>query len=370
MAARPDFEPLRVGIVGCGWVAQQAHLPTMQQLSEVSAVAATDLDAAQLRLVTRQFGIMQAEPSLDALLANPMVEAVAVCVPVGSHVAVAKQALAAGKHVFVEKPLALSLAECDELIQAARSAGRVAMVGHNLRFLRLFRQARARIGRGELGGLTAIRTAMTSPPRWTDRRSDWPLHRAMGGGAIIEQAIHQFDLWRFLLRLEVDEVYARSQSGERDDESAIVAAQLQQGVLASTFCSEATTLSNDVDVYGDRGRLRITAHRFDGLERFGQSGASGDVAVRLAAIIRTLRTLPRGIRGLRMGGEFMQSYRAEWQHFASAVRAGTRVESSLEDGREAVAVMVAALASLKRGGPVRVAEAAELMPRDLGIGVG
>ncbi len=367
MAATPAFEPLRVGIVGCGWVAQQAHLPAMQRLPEVSAVAATDLDAGQLRLVTRQFGIMQAEPSLDALLANPMVEAVAVCVPAPSHVAVATQALAAGKHVFVEKPLALSLTACDELIEAARAADRVAMVGHNLRFLRLFRQARAMIGRGDLGAVRAVRTAMTSGPRPGDERRGWPMQRALGGGALIEQAIHQFDLWRFLLRREVEEVYARSHSGAGDDQSAVVMAQLQGGVLASTLCSEAATLSNDVDVYGDQGRLRVTAHRFDGLERFGQQGAAGDLSVRLVGMIRALRALPHGIRGLRRGGEFMQSYRAEWRHFASAVRAGSAVESTLEDGRSAVAIMLAALASAKRGGPVRVEDAAELSPRDLGI---
>jgi predicted dehydrogenase len=118
-----------------------------------------------------------------------------------------------------------------------------------------------------------------------------------------------------------------------------------------------TALNNDVEVYGEAGRLRLSVHRFDGLEQFPLRAAAGDLGLRIAAIRSTLRALQQGVRSYRRGGEFMQSCRAEWQHFVAAVRQGTPVESTLRDGRAAVAIVLAAVESAQIGRPVRVGDA-------------
>jgi predicted dehydrogenase len=183
----PAVEPLRIGLVGCGWVAQEIHLPTIERFPEATVVAATDVDAGRLEHVARRFSIARTYPNPTELLADPAIEAIAVCAPVRFHGPIALQSLEAGKNLFVEKPLALSLEACDELIAAAQSASQVVMVGHNLRFLRLVRQARAIIDAGQLGNPKAIRTAMTSANRFHSGVPEWTQHRVQGGGALIER---------------------------------------------------------------------------------------------------------------------------------------------------------------------------------------
>ena len=105
--------------------------------------------------------------------------------------------------------------------------------------------------------------------------SEWQKRRSSGGGALFDQAIHLFDLWRFLLDTEVEEVFATSRSGPWDDETATVTARLTNGALASATCSERTGENNEVEIYGRRGRLQVSCYRFDGLAIFSVGQYSG-----------------------------------------------------------------------------------------------
>jgi myo-inositol 2-dehydrogenase/D-chiro-inositol 1-dehydrogenase len=302
-----------------------------------------------LEAVSRRFGIPRRYADVRGVAADPEVEAVAICLPPCSHVPAALVVLEAGKHLFVEKPLALSLEECGVLIHRARGfPGRI-LVGFNLRHHRHMRRAREILRGAAVGPLQTVRSTFTSMARTEPLVPRWRTRSGQGGGVLMDLGVHHFDLWRFLTGAEVEEVQAFSRMG---DEAAVVAARLSGGVLGSALLSQHSAPSNEVEVYGPLGLLRVSGYRFDGLEVLPSSLQPG-VRTRLQGFTGTLKRLPIGLREMRRGGTHLDSYRAEWAHFIDAVRRGTPTDCSLEDGRAALAVALAAEESCRTGRPVR-----------------
>jgi predicted dehydrogenase len=126
--------------------------------------------------------------------------------------------------------------------------------------------------------------------------------------------------------------------------------------VQSTF-SERTTPVHTLEVFGQRGCLRLSLSRFDGLEVIPVDSVDSAVGTRARAVAATVRGLPRALPELRRGGVFASSYVAQWEDFARAVRSGEPVAPDLEDGRRALAVSLAAAQSASEGRPVPVAEA-------------
>ena len=347
-------KPLRIGVIGCGRVTALRHLPALSRLDDAEVVALADTDAACLKQVADRFHIRNRYPDVLALLNDAVVDLVAVCVPAQFHADVALAALDAGKHVFIEKPLTVTLEQADRVQDRARQVDRKVLVGFNFRWHRLMRQARALLQRGAVGQVETIRTVFTSVHEAPSR---WQTHRASGGGALFDQAIHVFDLWRFLLECEVEEVFATSRSGPWEDETVTVTARLTNGVLATATCSERTGENNEVEVYGRGGRLQVSCYRFDGLEYFPQGSIPGNGRARVEAFLRTLKELPGSLVRLRHGGDVLASYREQWRHFFGVIRRDGPMDSTVEDGRRALEIVFAAMASASRGQPVRVAQA-------------
>jgi len=343
--------PLRVGVIGCGRVTQERHLPALDSLSSARVVAVADIDASRLDMIADRYQIARRTTNFREVVEDSFIDAVAVCVPAQRHVVIALAALDAGKHLLIEKPLALDLEECDLLIEKAAQSTSKVTVGFNLRWHRLVREAREMIRRGDLGRVELIRTTLTSHhekvPDWRKRRDD-------GGGALNEMAVHHFDLWRFLLGSEVEEVFATSRSGDRDDETVTVNARMANGALATSLVSQCTSSNNEIEIHGQHGRLRIDCYQFDGLDFSSTSSPPGDIRSRVRKIARTVAELPSAAMGLRQGGDYVATYRTEWRHFIDSVRDDTPVECTLEDGRRATQVLLASQESASRGQPVKV----------------
>jgi myo-inositol 2-dehydrogenase / D-chiro-inositol 1-dehydrogenase len=346
--------PLGVGVIGCGRVAESRHIPALQDLPGARVAALADVDPARLHQVADRYGIQRRYASAAELLADQGVDVVAVCVPAAFHAEVALAALDAGKHLFVEKPLALSLEECDRILERAARTPVKTTVGFNLRSHRLVRRAREIVGRGDLGPIEGLSSVSSGKARFDPAAPAWRSQQEMGGGVLFEQAIHHFDAWRLLLQTEVEEVVARSHGG---DETAVVSATLASGALVSAIFSEASSEHNEFAIYGQAGRLAFSCFRFDSLELSSAATPPGTTASRLRALRTTLTELPNGLLVARRGGDFDRSYQAEWAAFLHAIRTGGPPPCTLEDGRRAVQIALAALASAASGQPVRVATA-------------
>jgi myo-inositol 2-dehydrogenase/D-chiro-inositol 1-dehydrogenase len=361
--------PLGIGFVGCGIVTERGHLPGLRSLPTAKVLAVSDIDRNRLQRVADRFAVERRYPDFQALLEDPSIDIVAVCVPAQLHVQVATAVLDAGKHLFIEKPLALGLDEADRLIQhAARTSSRT-MVGFNLRWHRRILEARTILRDGVLAPIELVRSTLTSGTQFAEHVPDWRTSRSTGGGEFLETAIHHFDLWRHLLQTEVEEVFAVSRSERWDDETVTVTARLANGVLATSVFSTCTSEGHELELYGRAGRLTVSLLGFGDVALLPSGADPRSVGVGLKGIRRAMRGFPQRAMRARLGGDYVLSYRDEWEHFVEAIRGDAPPESTLEDGRRALQVALAAIESASRGAPVRVDDAVRQVipnaPRDL-----
>ena len=136
--------PIRMGIIGCGSVAQVMHLPNMRDMDQFEIVALADIARDTLDAVGEHYGVAARYTDYHGLLARDDIDAVGIFTPT-THAPPALAALRAGKHVLSEKPLCYAQAEIDELRAAARESGRKLMVAYMKRYDPGYRYARERV---------------------------------------------------------------------------------------------------------------------------------------------------------------------------------------------------------------------------------
>ncbi len=341
---------LPIGFIGCGQ-ATRLHLPALQRVRNVEVLAASDIHPERLRRVADRYRIARRYVDYRRLLEDPTIDAVAVCVPPHLNPEIAIAVLESGKHLFIEKPLALTVEGCDQILRRAAKSRSKATVGHNLRWHALLRQAREILAAGVLGEVQLARTALSKPAP----ANRWGYAMSPGRALLGEFAVHHFDLWRFLFRTEVAEVSATCKATAHGD-AATVTARLQSGVLiAGTFC-DSTQSSNTVEVYGARARLQLSCFQWDSLSVSPIEKVSGDPWERVRHLVAGLPRLPHALwQALpRNGGIFYECYPAQWQHFADCILSNRPIETTLEDGGKAVQIAAAAIESAEYNRPVRL----------------
>ena len=160
---------MRLGIIGCGFVTLDRHLPALRQVPEIDVVAVADTEPERAADAARRLPRGRAV-EVEALLDGD-VEAVAVCTPTATHAELAIAALDAGMHLFLEKPVAPSLEEADRIAERAAGSPLQVLVGFNFRRHRLVERTRQVVRSGRLGCVQAVRTAFTSPV--LDEKREW-----------------------------------------------------------------------------------------------------------------------------------------------------------------------------------------------------
>jgi len=343
--------PLKLGIIGCGWVTEFFHLPALQRVRNASVVAVADDDWDRLKRVAERFQVRRRYTDHKALLDDPAVEAVLVWLPADSQVEVAQTVLAAGKHLFIDKPLVFDLKVWDSLIEQAAQANRkIMVVGLPRRWHPLMRRVRRVVEQGTLGKIHFIRTVLTG--RNAERRTMKELGaRHWVRGLLYEHGIHHVDIVQTLLPSSVEEIFATSSP---DGLTFLMNARLVDGVMVSSTFSEDESHNDEVEIYGGAGRLVVSCYRFDGFEYFPSAVHPGDLKTRVRQAVHTLKELPQGLLRIRQGGNFADSYRAGWQHCTDAIRQDTRPDCTLEDAIRALRVVLAARESVDLGRPVKL----------------
>lgn len=318
-------------IVGCGWVALR-HAAAARGLGWPLVFASRD--AGRARIYARRFGGVAAYGSYAEALADPRVRGAVICTPHDRHLADVRAALAAGRHVLVEKPLARTLHEADEMIAAAAAAGRVLMVAEQFRFMPAFRRVRALLDRDALGPLRELHLAA----RGFQPRRGWRLSAArVGGGALIDGGIHYVHLLRWWGG-RVHRVFALRPPQtllEAEGEDALVLlAELDHGAvgfLANSLAAPGLPKVQWSTVIGARASCLV-----DNRGRWVLLRAPGRSRLWVHA---------RDTRG----------YRAMLAAFGEAMARGHAAEMDAVEGRRDLAVVLAAYRSLAEGQPVRPA---------------
>lgn len=186
--------PVRLGVVGLRNIGR-AHLAQAAGLPGVRITAVADTDGERRASAQAEFGVPHAFSDAQALFDHPEVDAVVLAVPTHLHEPLTVAALEAGKHVLVEKPIAHSAEAARRMIRARDAAGRVLMVGMNLRFLPGFAALKAALDGGAIGDLQYVRAQWTRQRfgvLW--QRGDWGGRRALaGGGPLLDLGSHKLD---------------------------------------------------------------------------------------------------------------------------------------------------------------------------------
>jgi predicted dehydrogenase len=188
---------VRVGVIGTGAISQVVHVPIFAEREDVRLVAVADADVHKAEALSRRFKVPHVSEA-DSLIARDDVDAVVICTPNHLHEEMAIAALGAGKHVFVERPLAITSAGAARVVLAAEKAGKVLVAGMPHRFRPGVIALRDFIAGGELGEVYAVRGS------WMTRlmplsRHTWRYDRRAGGGALIDLGVPALDLCMWLV---------------------------------------------------------------------------------------------------------------------------------------------------------------------------
>jgi len=190
---------IKVAIIGCGKIAQVRHLPEYAANPNVELVGYYDLNRERAEKVAAQYGGKVYDTYFD-LLNNPAIDAVSICVDNRSHAEITTYALYAGKHVLCEKPMAITLAECESMVAAAEFNGKHLMIGHNMRFDPVYRRAKKLLDEGVIGDVITFRTVMgnAGPEGWS-MDGNWFFDKKKAVmGALSDLGIHKIDLMQYL----------------------------------------------------------------------------------------------------------------------------------------------------------------------------
>lgn len=246
---------VKVGLVGCGPMGMGLATAAAKTLAEITAVA--DVDSERARVAAEKFGCARFA-DMEALLKKADVEAVIVATPPFQHRADVVAAAQAGKHVFCEKPMSLTVEDCRQMIEACEKAGVKLMVGQILRYYPAFAKMKEVVDSGELGEPMAVCTTRLQNCTADIWNRGWRTKKADSGGTLLEINAHEFDYMCYVLGQPVA-VFARTAkfiASKRDYEDLVLTTvelegggvgSLRSGICASSdlymveiLCSEGT----------------------------------------------------------------------------------------------------------------------------------
>ncbi len=261
---------IKVGIIGCGRITEYRHAPEYLENKDVELLGFSDVQSGRAKLMAEKFGGRD-YGSTEALLADPEIDAVSVCVANVYHAEVTLAALKAGKHVLLEKPMAATLKECEDIARAAKESGKIVMLGHNQRFAPAHIKAREMIANGAIGRVLSFHTVFGhgGPEVWTHDPNSWFMRRDRAAfGVLGDLGIHKTDLIHFLLDEPIVEVSAqmgtlnkRYADGTLIDleDNATALYRTRSGAMGTMHVSWTFTAceENSTRIYGTKGVLRL-----------------------------------------------------------------------------------------------------------------
>ncbi|WP_334173597.1 Gfo/Idh/MocA family oxidoreductase [Sinomonas sp.] len=349
-SARP--EPVRVGLVGAGWMGSFHARSLAQRIPDASLVAIADpaLEAAQL--LAAELGVARVSPEPEDVISDPEVDAVVIAAPARFHAELSIAAARAGKHVFCEKPASLDLDELARVEQAVGDAGVHWQVGFNRRYAADFLAARRDVADGVVGTPQLLRSLTRDPGTGSIRNAE----RVPPGTIFLETLIHDFDALNWYnsgaepvsVHAAADALVEPELRGTGFLDTAVVTVRYENGAIAVAEASFSTLYGYDVrgEVFGSRGMVQAGRATETAAVRFGAKGLSAETP--------------------RLNIElFAEAYRAELADFAAHVRArrdggeapdhGVPLTPGLDDARRALAVARACIEAVGTGETARVA---------------
>jgi 1,5-anhydro-D-fructose reductase (1,5-anhydro-D-mannitol-forming) len=333
------------GIVGGGDIAQRNVVPALALAEGAELVSVMSRRIESARAFAEKNSLAAAYDSLDAMLADPALDAVYIATPNGLHAEEAIAAARAGKHVLCDKPMALDVAECERMIEACERHGvRLGVVFQN-RYHPAHLEARRQVAAGLLGELQYA-SAQLCVGRPRGHWKGWRLDPAMAGsGAIVGQAVHPIDMLRFLMDSEVVEVQSMTDQKPPErpvDDMAYTLLRFANGAHATVVAGTVVPRSaNDVLLYGSSGKLACS----------GTLGSQVPGARQQLALESDAQSLSQD----HSASTSVQRFASMIEDFDRCILDGREPSISGHNGLQMVKIANAALESSRHGKAVRIA---------------
>ena len=330
-----------VGVIGTGRIGKLHIEHLSQNIPEAALVAICSLDIETSESLAEQFKIPTITTDYHSLLSNTEIDAVIVASSTDTHVEICQAAAAVGKHIFCEKPIALALDQIDETLASIEDTSVKFQIGFNRRFDKNFMRVHEAIVTGEIGEPHILRITSRDPV-------PPPIEYVkVSGGMFLDMTIHDFDMARYLIGGEVDEIYAVGDvridpkiAEVGDIDTAIITLRFQNGVLATIDNSRQAVYGYDqrVEVFGSKGMISVENPLTNTVTLSGSEGS------RAAS--------PPDFFVER----YKEAYLSEMQAFIRCIVEDTEPTVTGKDGRVPIVMGYAALKSMRENRPVLLSE--------------
>lgn len=323
---------LKIGIIGLGRIGTIHYNHIRQQIPEAEVVMVSDVYKNGLPDEVHQ-------GEADELIAHPDIAAVIICSPTNTHAEYVMRCARAGKHVFCEKPLDLSLTRIRETLQVVRQHNIQLMLGFNRRFDANFMKLKALVDAGKIGDvqLVKITSRDPAPPSVDYLRSS--------GGLFLDMTIHDFDMARYVMGKEVKQVYAAASvltggavAEAGDIDTAVVTLKFEDDSIAVIDNSRKAVYGYDqrLEVFGSKGMANVENNKPDNHIYYHEDGVESALPLHFFM------------------ERYTASYLTEMRAFIQTVRSKQCVPVDGADGLKAAMIAVAAQRSFKENAPVMV----------------
>ena len=334
-------ETLTFGLIGAGRIGRLHAEHLSYRIPGANLIMVTDIIEKAAEQCAERCRIAKSGSDYRDILNNPDIQAVAICSSTDTHAQIIEEAAAAGKHIFCEKPIDLNLDKIDKALAAVEKAGVLLQIGFNRRFDANYHRVREAVANGEIGQphLMHIISRDPSPP---------PIEYVkVSGGIFLDMTIHDFDMARYLMDSEVEEIYAAGAvlidpaiGKEGDLDTALITLKFANGVIATIDNSRQAVYGYDqrVEVFGSDGCI----------------GTNNDFPN--TAVVQGKKMVYRDLPMNFFMERYTESYLEEITQFVDAVLTGKPSPVPGIDGRIPVVMGRAARISYEENRPVRLDE--------------
>lgn len=332
---------VNVGLVGAGKIGRIHAENLAYRIPEANLVAVADVFGEAAEKCATDFQIPLASQDPQAVIQNKDLEAIIICSSTDTHAQFISDAAGAGKHIFCEKPIALDLDTIDSALAEVDKHGVKLQVGFNRRFDPNFKQAHDMVAAGKIGTPHIVHVIARDPaPPTLD-------YVKVSGGIFLDQTIHDFDMARFLIESEVEEIYALGgvmvdpAIGEAGDiDTAIVTLRYANGAIGMIDNSRRAVYGYDqrVEVFGSEGSIVVG------------NNTPHTAVYSNANSVQSAKPLYFFLE------RYMDAYAAEMKAFVSCILQDTPPPVTGIDGRIPVVMGLAAWKSYRENRPVRLSE--------------
>ncbi|MBD8187348.1 Gfo/Idh/MocA family oxidoreductase [Pseudomonas viridiflava] len=335
-------QTIHLGLIGAGRMGSFHGLTAARHIPGASLTAIADPSHAHATRLAAELGVQKVYSDPQQLLDDPDIDGVLIAAPARSHAELVIKAARAGKSVFCEKPMAITLDEADRAIAAAADAQVTLQVGFNRRFAKSFRTAHLDVVAGRIGTPQLLRSLTRDPALNNPAASpQWVI--------FLETLIHDFDTLRYLnpgaeaveVFVMADALIAPEFKANGFLDTAVVTVRFDNGAIAVAEANFQAVYGYDVrgEVFGSAGMLSMGSLNESDLLRYLATGVQADTQ--------------------RMDTDLLRdAYVAELNHFVGCMRSGEKPLASGEDARAALAIARACIESFQQGKAVRVQGAA------------